>query len=226
MPDNSEHNPALAESHLMLAIRHLNYFVEAAGTNGNRTIMVPGVVQLLRDIWVDRYSGIPSQEAAVVVEAPAPPPAPADGRSRYRDPVPAAAFDIETEEQPRRGRQPAAEQYGVPLCQRCKMAVPCNCDIVCSYCQARQGQPCRSNYGTVRDLPHAPRKMRIIGGAVEGSQAGTPEGACEKCGMMTPCFCEFTCERCGAEPTDPCTTAAGNNAYLPHASRRHQGNAP
>jgi hypothetical protein len=44
----------MAESHLMLAIRHLNYYLEAA--NG-KAVMIPGVVQMLTDHWKSEYSG-------------------------------------------------------------------------------------------------------------------------------------------------------------------------
>lgn len=51
MADNSD----LAESHLMLAIRHLTYYQEAA--NG-KAVMIPGVVKMLADHWLDEFSGV------------------------------------------------------------------------------------------------------------------------------------------------------------------------
>jgi hypothetical protein len=61
-------NTDLAESHLMCAIRHLNYYRAAVADNGGDPLMVPAVIELLKDVWIDVYGRTTARSEPVTVE--------------------------------------------------------------------------------------------------------------------------------------------------------------
>lgn len=115
--------------------------------------------------------------------------------------------------------------YSPGTCKTCGM-MDCHDgvfhDIDCSYCGALAGEPCVSASGFKSSKAHQDRRKTAWRKHEDVERKNRVERGleCASCGMLSPCRCDVSCERCGAKVGEACVSAAGNVAQWRHAVRR------